>query len=237
MIYAFIPARSGSTRLNDKNFLDLKGKKLFEWSIEAANKAIKVDKIIFSTDSEKYVDYMKSVTLAKELIIDIRNEENSSSSKKIYDYLCNDFLKNNNFLEDDDLILMLLPTQPYRSLKDINNLIDLCLSSNTNVFSCREYDFPLSFAIEINEENNYTSLFSDSPLLTGNTRSQDQKTYFHPDGSIYIVSVNSLKRKYKSIYEKATPYIVNRKIYIDIDSKEDFDLALKYGSSVLTDSF
>ena len=52
MIYGFIPARSGSTRLKDKNFLELKGKKLFEWSIEAANRASKIDKIIFSSDSK-----------------------------------------------------------------------------------------------------------------------------------------------------------------------------------------
>ncbi len=235
MIYAFIPARSGSTRLKDKNYLDLKGKKLFEWSIEAANKSNKVDKIIFSTDSKKYIEYVKTINLTKELIIDTRNNENSSSNKKIYDYLCNDFLDNNSFLKDDDLILMLLPTQPYRSLQDINSVIDVCLSSNTNVFSCREYAFPLSFAIEINKENNYTPLFSDSPLLTGNTRSQDQKTYFHPDGSIYIFSVDSLKKSFNSIYEKAIPYLVNRKIYIDIDSEEDYHLAIKYDYDVIQD--
>ena len=80
MIYGFIPARSGSTRLKDKNFLELKGKKLFEWSIEAANRVSKIDKIIFSSDSQKYIDYAQSITLSKELIIDVRNNENSSSS-------------------------------------------------------------------------------------------------------------------------------------------------------------
>ena len=48
MIYAFIPARAGSSRLRDKNYLEFKGKVLFEWSIEAANKTSLIDKIIFS---------------------------------------------------------------------------------------------------------------------------------------------------------------------------------------------
>ena len=52
MIYAFIPARSGSTRLKDKNFLMLKDKRLFEWSIETANSTKNIDKIIFSSDSK-----------------------------------------------------------------------------------------------------------------------------------------------------------------------------------------
>ena len=235
MIYGFIPARSGSTRLKDKNFLELKGKKLFEWSIEAANRVSKIDKIIFSSDSKKYIDYAKSITLSKQLIIDVRNNENSSSSKKIFDYLCNDFLKNNSFLNDDDLILMLLPTQPFRSLIDICNIINKSISTKRNLFSCREYSFPLSFAFELDEENNHTPLFSDSPLLTGNTRSQDQKPYYHPDGSIYVFSVGSLKKKYNSIYQNAKPFFISGNIYIDIDSEEDFIMAVNYGGEVLKD--
>lgn len=60
MIYAFIPARSGSTRLKDKNFLMLKDKRLFEWSVDTANSAKSIDKIIFSSDSKKYLDYVSS---------------------------------------------------------------------------------------------------------------------------------------------------------------------------------
>ena len=61
MIYAFIPARSGSKRLKDKNYLMLKDKRLFEWSIECANNTKKIEKIIFSTDSNKYIEYAKSI--------------------------------------------------------------------------------------------------------------------------------------------------------------------------------
>ena len=53
MIYAFIPARAGSTRLIDKNFLMLKNKRLFEWSMNTANESKEVNKIIFSSDSNK----------------------------------------------------------------------------------------------------------------------------------------------------------------------------------------
>ena len=53
MIYAFVPARAGSTRLVDKNFLILNNTRLFEWSINTANESKGVDKIIFSSDSNK----------------------------------------------------------------------------------------------------------------------------------------------------------------------------------------
>ncbi len=124
MIYAFIPARSGSTRLEDKNYLMLKNKRLFEWSIEAANKSDKIDKIIFSSDSDKYIEYAENIPLNKELLIDKRNEKNASGNMKIYDYLKSDFLDQNNFLNEKDFLVMLLPTQPYRSLTDIKNILE-----------------------------------------------------------------------------------------------------------------
>ena len=107
MIYAFIPARAGSSRLRDKNYLEFKGKVLFEWSIEAANKTSLIDKIIFSTDSEKYINHTKKLNLKKEIIIDERSSKNSSSEVKIYDYLRSDFLKKNKYLSDEDYIVML----------------------------------------------------------------------------------------------------------------------------------
>ena len=92
MYYAFIPARGGSTRLKDKNYLNFKGKVLFEWSIIAAEKSTYIDKIIFSSDSEKYIQHTNSLNLTKELLIDKRTSDNSSAKTRIYDYLKKDFI-------------------------------------------------------------------------------------------------------------------------------------------------
>ena len=113
MIYAFIPARSGSKKIKDKNYLMLKDKRLFEWSIECIIILKKIEKIIFSTDSNKYIEYAKSIRLDKELIIDYNQTPNSSSEIKIFDYLKSDFIKNNTYLNENDSLLMLLPTQPF----------------------------------------------------------------------------------------------------------------------------
>ena len=234
MIYAFIPARSGSTRLVNKNILKLKDRKLFEWSIEFANKLEKIDKIIFSSDSINYINICKKLKLNKELIIDKRNKKNSSSQIKIFDYLKSDFLTNNNYLKKNDVLMMLLPTQPFRSLSQGKEMIDYYEKYNQNIFSCREHSFPLSFSFEINSDKSYKTLFDDSPLVTGNTRSQDQKTYYHPDGSIYIFSVSSLEQNNSSIYYNARPYILDNKNYIDINNESDLLLAESFDSKVIT---
>ena len=54
--YAFIPFRSGSTRLKNKNFKKLKNRPLVYWTIKIAILSNKIDKVILSTDS---IDYFK----------------------------------------------------------------------------------------------------------------------------------------------------------------------------------
>ena len=57
---AIIPARSGSKGLKDKNIIDLCGKPLMAYSIIAAQDSKLFDKIIVSTDSDKYADIAES---------------------------------------------------------------------------------------------------------------------------------------------------------------------------------
>ena len=121
---------------------------------------------------------------------------------------------------------MLLPTQPFRKTHDVRKIIDLGRATNQNVFSAREYDFHVSFAFKTLGRKNFEPLFSDSPMVTGETRSQDQASYFHPDGLFYFLSVKSLLDKSNnSIYTNAIPYESTSEFFIDIDNKNDFELA------------
>ena len=56
MIYALIPARSGSQGIIDKNVLNLGGHPLLAFSILAAKKCSSIDRVIVSTDSEEYAE-------------------------------------------------------------------------------------------------------------------------------------------------------------------------------------
>ena len=47
---AIVPARGGSKRLPRKNVLDLAGKPLIAWTIEAARNSKYIDKIVVSSD-------------------------------------------------------------------------------------------------------------------------------------------------------------------------------------------
>ena len=58
---AFIPFRTGSSRLKNKNILPLADLPLAAWSVVAANKCSKIDKIILSTDSEECYQQIRKI--------------------------------------------------------------------------------------------------------------------------------------------------------------------------------
>lgn len=58
---AVIPARGGSKRLPRKNVLDLAGKPLIAWTIEAAKNSKYIDHFIVSTDDQEIADISKNM--------------------------------------------------------------------------------------------------------------------------------------------------------------------------------
>ena len=56
---AIIPARGGSKRLPRKNILELCGKPLIAWSIEAGQKSKYIDKVVVSSDDSEILDIAK----------------------------------------------------------------------------------------------------------------------------------------------------------------------------------
>ena len=52
-VVALIPARGGSKGIKNKNIVDLGGKPLITWSIEAANESIHIDDVAVTSDDDK----------------------------------------------------------------------------------------------------------------------------------------------------------------------------------------
>ena len=227
----FIPARSGSTRLKNKNIRILAHRPLIYWTVRSAIQSNSLDKIIFSSDSKRYYQlllrYLKKDKIKTDLIeFDYREKKFTKTKSKIFDYIKSGFINKFN-LNENDLIVLMLPTCPLRSVNTIKKSIKLSEVTRKNIFSVTKYDFHLSFALKI-FKNSWKSVFKKSPLLTGNTQGQTQKTYYHPTGVINCLHVKILKKNYKSIYYESLPLVVNRNESIDIDTKEDLNLVANY---------
>ena len=226
-IIAFIPARSGSTRIKNKNIRLINGRPLIYWTVLKAIKSKQFNKIIFSSDSDEYykilIRYLKKDKLNYEnLIFDKRVNIHSKTKSKIFDYLKYDLLKKFD-LKKNDLLVQMLPTCPLRTMGSIKKAINYSIINNKNCFSACEYDFHITFGFSIDNDN-WKSVFKRSPMLTGNTQSQSQKKYYHPNGVINCLYVRSLSKNIKSIYQGASPIIIPKNECLDIDTEEDLKI-------------
>ena len=112
-IFAIVPARSLSQRFKNKNIALLGKAPLFMHSINFAKKLKFVSKIIFSTDSKKYIQKIKKKS---NIIIHKRSKKASSNfamEEDILQDIIKDFKKKN--MQLPNRILWLRPTHPLRS--------------------------------------------------------------------------------------------------------------------------
>lgn len=120
-VLAYIPIRSGSKGIPDKNIIDVCGKPLVAYSIEAAKKSKYVDRIIVSTDSPKYAEVVKEWGAEAPFI---RPAELASDTAVEMDacqhMMC--WVKDN--WQKFDIVLKLQATSPLRIAEDIDKAIE-----------------------------------------------------------------------------------------------------------------
>ncbi len=223
---AFIPARSGSKRFPNKNVSKLDGKPLISWAVNSFLLSNCFDRVIFSSDSEEYFQILKEFVSSDILEFHKRSKDEAGDKIKIFDYVKENIKQ---WCKDDDYFVLGLPTCPFRKPYHVKECLDIAIKKDTSVFSACEYDFHVPFAFSLKYENDevidWDSPFNDSPLISGNTRSQDQKKYFHPNGAIYVLKPNFFAKDTKTFYQNSIPYVMSRNDSIDIDEKEDLDFA------------
>ncbi len=213
---AIIPARGGSKRLPRKNVLDLCGKPLIAWSIEAALKSKYISKIIVSSDDEEILN------IAKEYKADFikRPDELASDTATTFDALKHT-LEN---VEKYDYVVLLQPTSPLRTEKHINEAIELLEEKNADaIISVCEMEHSPLWSNILDENLDMSNFLSDEVL---NKRSQDLPKYYRLNGAIYICKIDKfLQNRGFFLKDKVFAYIMDKKDSVDIDEEIDFKLA------------
>lgn len=213
---AVIPARGGSKRLPQKNLRELHGKPLIEYTIDAAIDCGCFETIIVSSDDEKILaiaaDYGNSV------IADRRPDALAGDHAKAREVLW-EIVDRPEFENKYDVLAMLLPTAPHRTSEDIKNGFDLLDESIDAVNSVTEFEMtPLMGASIDPTDGLLKPIFQNSPLLTGETRSQDHAPIYRPNGAFYLSwwSSFTLNRMFFKGMVKA--YVMPRGVDIDHES-------------------
>ena len=215
---AIIPARGGSKGIPNKNIMDICGKPLIAYSIEAGKKSKYIDEIIVSTDSEE----IKVIAAKYGAVVPfLRPKQLSNDSAKSIDLVLHaiEFYKNINI--GFDYIVLLQPTSPLRNFAHVDEAIEKLMESNgTSLVSVRETDENPVLMRTIENEKLKEVISFEGP----NLRRQDLPRFYIFNGALYINSNDMLITKKRFIDEDTVPYVMNKESSVDIDTMLDAKL-------------
>jgi N-acylneuraminate cytidylyltransferase/CMP-N,N'-diacetyllegionaminic acid synthase len=215
---AIVPARSGSKGLPDKNIKSINGKPLMAWSIEAGLKSKYIDRLIVSTDSEKYAEIAKYFGAEVPFIRPDNISTDVSSRKDVIKHAL-DFFRRKNKLYD--YIVFLEPTSPLTTETDIDTsieklLLDQSAESIVGV-SLSEVSHP---DFLVNLKNGFLNFINENQKSSVIRRQDLEDLYFY-DGTLYISEIDSYLEK-EFYHEKTLGYVTPKWKSLEIDDMYDF---------------
>ena len=219
-ILALIPARGGSKGIKNKNIIDLCGKPLIQYSIDAAKNSKYVDDVVVSTDSELIAEIAKKIGADVPFIRPAEFAQDKSKSSDVVIHAVNALKQMGR---EYDCVVFLQPTQPLRTSEDIDNSISIFYRNNRkSVLSvCEVENHPL--LIRTIENGELKSLLN----VNSSVRRQDMPKYYCVNGCIYINAIEEINSNL-SQNDNLMPYIMDASRSVDIDELSDLDLARHY---------
>ena len=221
----FVPARSGSVGIKNKNLKLINKKPLLYYTLQICKKLKKNYKVFISTDSNKIANYCKRLGFN----IKYRRPKKLSTSKSnIVDAVVHGINWYNNYYKENFThVILLQPTSPIRKLSEIKKAISIAkkkkLESLASISKVREHSLDHIKIPNKNSASKWKYLRKRGKNI--NFRQQHDKNNFLLNGSIYIASISFLKKYNKFVIENKT-YLLNlSKIFsIDVDYWEDLFL-------------
>ena len=157
-LLAIIPARGGSKRLPRKNILDLAGKPLIAWTIEAALNSKYIDRIVVSTDDQEIANI--SIKYGAEVPF-LRPKSLATDDASSIDTVINVLGEVEIINQHYEYIVLLQPTSPLRTEIDIDKAIELLeKKSADSVISVCEVDHPSHWINTLPDDGNMQLFFS-----------------------------------------------------------------------------
>ena len=120
---ALIPARSGSKSVPDKNIRPFAGKPMLAHSIEHAQAARCVDRVIVSTDSERYAEIARTYGAETPFLRPAELAADDSTDLVVFRHAL-DWLREHEHWRPE-IVVHLRPTYPTRNPTDIDRVVDI----------------------------------------------------------------------------------------------------------------
>ncbi len=220
-IFALIPARSGSKGVIDKNIKPLCGIPLIAYSIKVALKSELIDRVIVSTDSQKYAEIAKHYGAEVPFLRPPEISDDKATDIEFIVHAMNWFKKNESFTPK--FFAHLRPTTPLRDPKVVDEALRCFQNSKFSALrSCHKMNESSYKTFEI-EDNKLKSLCDGNFDIE--YRNQNRQSYpetYNANGYIDVIR-SSLVEKYGFMHGKEVKAFITEKVY-EIDEISDIEL-------------
>ena len=220
-IFTYIPIRSGSKRIPDKNILKVGDKPLFHWSVDFAKLISDDNYITVSSDSDEYLDLAKSTGVSIEKR-SAKLASDQATTESAMNFFVNNIM-NSYSLGLNDYVCLLQATSPLRRKKLGNSLHDLIqkYSPDSIISINRETSFTWSYKGKI-------EYITPNYDLNNRPRSQDvlknRKERLIENGSIYCTKVSNFISSKVRASGNVSYIECNKFEGLEIDNYDDFEL-------------
>lgn len=220
-ILAIVPARGGSKGLPGKNIKMLNGKPMIHYTIEEAQKSKYINRLILSTDSKEIanvcrptgieIPFMRPPELATDTALAIDNYEYTLKKMK------------EEFGFTADVLVVLQPTSPLRTVEDIDNAIAMYIDRKADsVIGLCETPHPINWTRRVDSEGKISDYLKER---ISHANRQELEVLYIPNGVIFVLNVNLFLAHKIYYFNNTYAYIMPKERSVDIDDQLDFDLA------------
>ena len=216
-MFAYIPARSGSKRILNKNIKLFKGKPIILYVIENLKKLNFIKSIYVSTDSEKI---KKICEKSGAICGDLRKKSLADDKSGFMDLVKKDLPRYVNLENNDKDVLFVLPTAIIVNKKTFTLAYKKYIKFNCEILmSCREFDQTPYWAMKTNKSGNLRTIFPKKCLVN----SQYLESLYYDSGLFYFFNFNQVK-KYNDLKnaKKIKPFFVDDNSGIDVNTAKDW---------------
>ena len=215
----FIIIKEKSQRIKKKNFVKLGNKQLWKHLILE----LRGQKVFVDTDSKKVILNCKKnfpwviAYPRKKKFIDLEEKQKKSPTLLMIDNFLNNFVKDNN-----EIVICTHVTSPFLKLKTIKKAIKKLKKhdSVTSVTKHQEFSWMLK-----GKKNKKLFPINFNPKVV--TKTQNLDPIYMSNGSFFIFRKRTFKRYNNRIGKNPYYYELKFPESVEIDNKEDLDLARK----------
>jgi CMP-N,N'-diacetyllegionaminic acid synthase len=214
---AVVLARSGSTRLPNKNLLEIGKKSL---TLRAVECALENDvEVVLSSNSQEILDHVVHSRVHKHL----RTEGNSTAVSTSEDSVIE--VINSLGISDNSDVMLLQPTSPFRTSKTVERFLSIWSELDSG-----DFDSAFSAYVDHSEfwSESQIGLRRVSSIVSPKEeayRSQDRHPLYRENGAIYQTKARNLRNGNRFVNGRPFVFPCTFIESIDIDSQEDYELA------------